>query len=161
MIDELIVMADGYERADGTPVEAGKDGAANAAALLASLRSVAQAPGVQVSTLPFSAPLIPSLLSNGLSDDLVRQRSAGDAIVSTALGVTPAPEVSRPPEGALDDGAIDALALGGASTLLGDVGTVERPAQPNGFAPLPTATLTTPSGTLRATSGMSFRTFSM
>ena len=128
-------------------VEAGKDGAANAAALLATLRSLAQAPGVQVSTLPFSAPLIPSLLSNGLSDDLVRQRSAGDAIVSTALGVTPAPEVARPPEGALDDGAIEALALGGASTLLGDVGTVERPAQPNGFAPLPTATLTTPSGT--------------
>ena len=147
MIDELTAMADGYERADGTVVEAGKDGAANAAALLASLRSLARAAAVQVSTLPFSAPLIPSLLANGLSDDLARQRSAGDAIVSTALGVQPTPEVARPPQGALDEAAIEALARGGASTLLGDVGTVERQAQPNGFAPLPTATLTTSSGT--------------
>ena len=114
---------------------------------MASLRSVAQAPDVQVSTLPFSAPLIPSLLSNGLSDDLAQQRSAGDTIVSTALGVQPTSEVARPPQGVLDDGAVDALAAGGATTLLGDVGTVERPAQPNGFAPLPTATLATLSGT--------------
>src|SRR5207344_2083227 len=94
----------------------------------------------------FSAPLIPSLLSNGLAPDLDRQMAAGTAVLSSALGVTTTAPVMRPPQGALDDPSVDILARAGVTTLLGDIDTVSRPLQPNDFAPLPTATLATGSG---------------
>lgn len=146
VLDQLQRMADGYTRLDGSSVPAGKDGAAEAAAVLASLRAIAQAPGVQISAMPFSAPAIPSLLSNGLSSDLARQRIAGDALVRSVLGIAAAPEVTRPPFGALDDASVGALVQAQGTTILADAATVDRPLQPNGFAPLPTASLTTPSG---------------
>ncbi len=146
VVDQLARMATGYDRADGSTVEAGKDGAANAAALLQSLRVVARSPSVQVSALPFAAPQIPSLLAGGLPGDLERQRTAGRAIMETTLGVTGTDAVARPPQGALDAAAVEDLVGGGSSTILADAGTVERPPQPNEFAPLPTASLSTPSG---------------
>ena len=146
VVDQLIRMSAGFDRADGTTVEAGKDGAANAASLLQSLREVAQAPGVQVSAMPFAAPQIPSLLANGLSADLERQRIAGDATLNEALGTPGTTQVARPPQGALDEASVDELVQGGAATILADAGTVDRPPQPNGFAPLATASLSTTAG---------------
>ena len=66
------------------------------------------------------------------------RRSRARAVV---LDVEPGSAVVRPPEGALDDAAVTALAALGATTILGDADTVERPPQPNEFAPPPTATL--------------------
>ncbi len=141
LIDQLVRMADGYERADGTTVAKGEGGALNAATLLASLRSITASIKVQVSALPFSAPLIPALLSSGLASDLDRQRAVGEEILRDVLDVTPVAEVARPPSGALDEPAVEALALRGVSTILADPDTVVRTPQPNSFAPLPTATL--------------------
>jgi hypothetical protein len=81
------------------------------------------------------------LLASGLSTDLATQQAAGRETVREILGVDPVMTVVRPPEGALDDAAVSALAALGASTILGDADTVERPPQPNEFAPPPTATL--------------------
>jgi len=139
-------MSDGYDRTDGTHVAAGESGALDAATVLASLRIVAQAPDTQVSSLPFSGPIIPSLLSSGLASDLTLQRTHGDAVVNDALGVHSVTTVARPPQGQLDDVSVDALALGGATTLLADATTVARPALPNDYSPLPTASLDTSSG---------------
>ena len=61
--------------------------------------------------------------------------------MQSVLGVEPGSAVVRPPEGALDDAAVTALVALGATTILGDADTVERPPQPNEFAPPPTATL--------------------
>ncbi len=141
LLDQLSRMADGYRRADGSEVGAGEDGAAHAAALLAALRTAVSSPLVHVTALPFSAPTIPSLLASGLSADLATQQAAGREMVQEILGVIPATDVVRPPEGALDEGAVSALVALGASTILGNPDTVERPPQPNEFAPPPTATL--------------------
>ncbi|MGZ5212411.1 MAG: hypothetical protein ACXWEJ_03680 [Actinomycetota bacterium] len=141
LLDQLSRMADGYQRVDGGEVQSGTGGAAQAAGLLAELRRAVSSPLVHVSAMPFSAPTIPSLLASGLSADLATQQAAGREAVQEILGVDPETTVVRPPEGALDDAAVSALAALGASTILGDADTVERPPQPNGFTPPPTATL--------------------
>ena len=141
LLDQLTRMADGYERTDGTTVEEDTDGAANAAAVLEDLRRAVSSPLIHVSAMPFSAPTIPSLIASGLSTDLATQQAAGRELVQTILDVQPGSTVARPPEGALDDAAVSALAALGATTILGDADTVERPPQPNEFAPPPTATL--------------------
>lgn len=141
LLDQLSRMADGYQRVDGREVQSGADGASNAAALLTELRQAVSSPLVHVTMTPFSGPTIPSLLASGLSADLAAQQAAGREMVQDVLGVDPVTTVVRPPEGALDDPAVAALAALGASTILGDADTVERPPQPNEFAPPPTATL--------------------
>ncbi|MFI5042759.1 MAG: DUF6049 family protein, partial [Acidimicrobiales bacterium] len=146
VIDALVAMAGGYDRTDGTSVAAGEKGALDAATMLALLKSAAAAPSVQVSSLPFSGPIIPSLLSSGLASDLSLQRTVGDAVIHAALGVDPTPAVARPPQGQLDDVSVDALALGGAGTILADANTVARPSLPNDYSPLPTASLDTAAG---------------
>ncbi|HEY8018710.1 MAG TPA: hypothetical protein VIG53_04350, partial [Actinomycetota bacterium] len=141
LLDQLSRMADGYERADGSSVEENAGGAAHAAAILAELRHVVSSALIHVSAMPFSAPTIPSLIASGLSTDLATQQVAGRELVQTVLDVEPGSAVARPPEGALDDAAVAALAALGATTILGDADTVERPPQPNEFTPPPTATL--------------------
>ena len=134
-------MADGYERADGSRVPQGEGGAAHADSLLTELRQAVASPLIHVTAMPFSAPTIPSLLASGLAADLAAQQAAGLAMVQQVLGMDPSTAVVRPPGGALDDAAVSALAALGASTILGDADTVERPPQPNEFAPPPTAAL--------------------
>jgi len=141
LLDQLQRMSDGYERTDGTQVSEGLGAAADAAALLRSLRETVEAPVVQVVVLPFSGPTVPSLLSSGLTGDLAAQEARGIDTVRAVLGVDPVSTVARPALGALDDEAVAALAASGATTILGDAGTVERPPQPNEFAPPPTASL--------------------
>ena len=67
VLDQLARMADGYDGRDGTTVEAGKDGRRGTPRPCSDrLASSRDAPDVQISAMPFSAPLIPSLLANGL-----------------------------------------------------------------------------------------------
>ena len=141
LLDQLQRLSDGYERIDGTRVPPGSGAAADAAALLRSLRETVQVPLVRVVALPFSGSTVPSLLSSGLTGDLAAQEALGIDTVRVVLGVEPASTVARPALGALDDEAIAALAALGATTILGDPDTVERPPQENEFAPPPTAWL--------------------
>jgi hypothetical protein len=122
--------------------------AADAAAVLADLKTAATGRSTQVSAMLFSAPLIPALIDGGLTRDLDRQRAAGAAVISKEFGVAADPTVMRPPAGALDGPSMQALAARGVATLLGDAETVSRSAQPNDFAPSPTAVLTTSRGVL-------------
>jgi hypothetical protein len=138
VIDQLSRMAGGYQRADGTKVAAGTDGARHAADLLGTLKDIATSPEIQWSAMGFSAPVIPSLLSSGVPDDLDRQAAAGAAALGT-VGITPTGLVARPPGGELNDASISSLLSRGASTILADADTVARPTQDKGFAPLPVA----------------------
>lgn len=140
-LDQLQRMSDGYERADGTTVASGTAAAADAATLLTELRLIVASPAVGVIALPFATPTVPSLLASGLGGDLAVQTASGRNTVRSILGVEPTATVARPPGGALDDAAVAALAALGATTIVGDALTVERPPQPNGFAPPPTASL--------------------
>jgi hypothetical protein len=146
VVDALVVMADGYERTDGTAVAAGDKDALGAAAILAALRDIAAAPEVQLSTMPFAGAVLPSLLSSGLTSDLVSQRTLADTVINDALGVRPVLSVARPPQGQLDEASVDALVQGGATTILADADTVARPPVANDYAPLPTASLDTTAG---------------
>ena len=146
VVDALVTMADGYDRTDGTSVAVGDKGALNAAAVLASLKAVVSSPDVQVSSTPFAGPLIPSLLSSGLASDLAVQQSQADTVIDGALGVHPVLSVARPPQGALDEAAVDALVGAGSTTILGDANSVARPDVANDYAPPPTATLDTAEG---------------
>ncbi len=147
VIDQLARMADGYERAAGDPVPADERPATDAAALLAKLRQLVTDDDVQLVVAPFSAPLLPSLASGGLSGDLDRQQDLGEAIVAEHLGHEPAASTVRPPQGALDEPSLQWLADRGATTVLAQADTVDRPAQPNDFTLLPTANVTTEGGT--------------
>jgi hypothetical protein len=141
LLDQLNRMADGYERVDGTKVANGTGPAADAATLLSQLRHAVASPTVHVTAMPFAGPTIPSLLASGLAQDLSAQLAAGRDTVRQILGIEPSSAVVRPPAAALDDAAVGAIAAMGASTILANADTVDRPAQPNGFAPLPTASL--------------------
>ena len=147
IVDQLARMADGYERADGTEVAADEAPATHAAAFLERLRTLIADPNVHLVTTPFSAPLLPSLASGRLSPDLQRQQELGDALVEARLGRRPSPVTARPPQGALDEPSLEWLADHGTTTVLVDTDTVERPAQPNSFAPLPSASTTSAGGT--------------
>ena len=139
VLDQLSRMSDGYERDFAGPVAKGGAGALDAAAVLAALRAVAAAPNADLSAMPFSAPLLPSLMTSGLARDLDRQRALGSATVTRRLGAAPDAAVFRPPAGALDEASLLALAARGVKILLGNADTVARPPQPNDFAPPATA----------------------
>ena len=88
LLDQLARMADGYERSDGTTVPADQAPATNAATVLKTLRKVVERNAVQLSAMPFSAPLLPAMVSGGLADDLQDQRVVG---ADTTERVLPAP----------------------------------------------------------------------
>ena len=141
LLDQLQRMSDGFGRSDGTTVAPRTGAAADAGALITSLRRVVASPAIHVSAMPFSSPTIPSLLASGLASDLAVQEARGRETVKSILGVEPATTVTRPPLGELDDPAVQALAVLGVTTILADADTVTRPPQPNEFAPPPTASL--------------------
>jgi hypothetical protein len=143
VLEQLSRMADGYATTSGQTVPPGVGGASDAAKILADLRKAAGGRRTSVFPMPFAAPLLPSLMSNGLARDLDRQWALGDRTVSKTLGATPDATVMRPPGGALDDASVDALSARGVTTILGSPGTVFRKPQPNDFAPPPTVQLTT------------------
>ena len=146
VVDQLVRMADGYERVNGDAVAADQPPATHAAALLESLRTLVGDRGVDLVATPFSAPLLPSLASGGLGSELEHQSEMGDRILADHLGEQPVTTTARPPRGALDDPSLQWLADRGATTVLAQADTIERPPQPNDFAPLPTATVTTAGG---------------
>ena len=146
VVDQLSRMADGYTRAAGEVVAAGERPASDASALLEKLRGLVADDDVHVVVAPFSAPSLPSLASGGLAGDLDRQQEFGEAVLAEHLGLEPTAATARPPEGALDDASLQWLADRGASTVLAQADTMERPPQPNDFAPLATATVATDGG---------------
>ncbi len=144
LITQLARMRDGYivrEPEGLREVQPGAGGARAAEEAFAALRRIAGSSEVAVSALPFSAPQIPSIISGGLARDLDIQLLRGREVVTSALGTAPDPTVLRPPGGALDDAAVDALAERGVRILALDPGTVESPLQPLGFAPPPVTAL--------------------
>jgi hypothetical protein len=146
VVDQLTRMADGYERASGETVGADQPPATSAAALLEDLRALLTDPDVHLVATPFAAPVLPSLASGGLAPDLDRQQEYGEDLVTERLGRRPSATVARPPQGALDEPSLQWLAERGATTLLVQADTVERPEQTNDFALMPTTTVTTDEG---------------
>ncbi len=146
LLDQLARMADGYERSDGTTVPADQAPATNAATVLKTLRKVVERNAVQLSAMPFSAPLLPAMVSGGLADDLQDQRVVGADTTERVLLRPPDTSVARPPTGAIDGPALDDLAAQGVGAVLANADAVDRTAQLNDFAPLPAATITTTSG---------------
>ena len=146
VVDQLTRMADGYERSSWETVRADQPPATSAAALLQDLRALLDDPDVHLVVTPFAAPLLPSLASGGLGADLDRQQEYGEGVVTDRLGREPSPSVARPPQGALDEPSLQWLAERGATTLLVQADTVERPEQTNDFALMPTTTVATADG---------------
>ena len=146
VVDQLTRMADGYERSSGEVVAPDQPPATSAASLLEDLRALLADPDVHLVVTPFAAPLLPSLASGGLAPDLDRQQDYGDTVVTERLGREPSASVARPPQGALDESSMQWLAGRGATTLLVQADTVDRPEQTNDFALLPTTTVATDDG---------------
>src|SRR5205814_3905884 len=88
VIDQLSRMVDGYRRIYAGPVSRGEGGAADAAAVLGDLRAVEAGSHIDLSAMPFAAPLLPSLVSEGLGRDLDRQRELGERTLAKALNAT-------------------------------------------------------------------------
>ena len=145
-LDQLRQARDGYERSDGTPVPADAFPARIANQTLEALAGIAEDPRAHLHAMPFAAPRLPALLSSGLRTDLTAQWQMGDEAFERILGKRPDPEVARPPGLAFDQASVDLLEARGVTTVLGAADSVERPPQPNDFAPPPAATLSTASG---------------
>jgi hypothetical protein len=145
-LDQLRQAADGYERGDGRVVRKDDVAPSAAAETLDRLRRIAADPRVRIYAMPFAAPRFPALLSFRLHTHLQAQWQMGDELVEQVLGERPDPTVVRPPGLALDQASVDHVEARGATTILGAADSVERPSQPNDFAPLPAAALSTTSG---------------
>ncbi|MGZ4148421.1 MAG: hypothetical protein ACXVQJ_00115 [Actinomycetota bacterium] len=139
-------MADGFARADGTQVPASDPAARSAGGFVNALVGAMSAPDVQTVPTPYAGPLMPSLLASGLGGDLTRQQETGSGLIAAATSATPSSDVARPPRGTMDDATLGWLAGRGVSTVLANADTVERPPQPNEFAPPPTAVVHAPNG---------------
>ena len=140
-LEQLSRMRDGYVRTDGATVGPDGPGARDASRLLDGLARLARSPGVEPSAMPFSAPLLPSLLATALALDLTTQLALGRRTVTATMGTPPVREVIRPPRGALDDPTIASLSDRGIHTVLADADTVERPEQASCPSPLPASRL--------------------
>ena len=145
-LEQLSRMRDGYTRTDGSSVGPQGPGARDAARVLEGLSRLARDPSVEPSAMPFSAPLLPSVLATAVAPDLTTQLSFGRQTFTAAMGTPPVREVIRPPAGALDDPALAALAVRGIHTILGNPDTVDRPDAPNTGTPLATSRLATTGG---------------
>ena len=139
LLRDVADMADGFLTADGATVPADAPGPVAAARFMAQLRAAVATPGVDVVALPMFAPTTPSMLGAGLGPDLNTQEQLGARTIRDLLAVEPVVGTARPVYGRLDERSIERYAAEATLTLLGDAGTVPRPAQPNEFAPLPTA----------------------
>ena len=138
LLTQLGRMRGGYSVVDGDgttqDVPAGEDGSELAAQALEALRGVAAAPGVEVTTLPFSVPELPSLFGGGLGNDVGIQLQRGRAVASALIQADPPEGILRPPGAALDDESLRGLAGIGIGTLIVGPSTVDLPPQPLGFA---------------------------
>jgi Family of unknown function (DUF6049) len=138
LLTQLGRMRGGYSVVDedGTmrDVPAGQGGSELASRALDDLRAVAAAPSVEVTTLPFSAPEIPSLYGGGLGRDVGIQLERGRAVASSLIQADPPEQILRPPGAALDDETLRGLAGVGVGTLIVGPTTVDLPPQPLGFA---------------------------
>ncbi len=144
LLRQLAELRDGYVVETGgvrREVAPGTAGAARAEELLGELRTLAGSPAVAVSALPFAAPQMPSLVRAGLERDLDPQLERGRTLVREVLGVEPDATFLRPPDGALDERSLEALAARGVRILALDPGAVASEPQPLGFAPPPTVGL--------------------
>ncbi|RPJ14157.1 MAG: hypothetical protein EHM22_02745 [Actinobacteria bacterium] len=137
LLTQLGRMRQGYEVSVGGEtrrVPAGEGGAALAGQALENLRTIAAAPNVEVTALPFSAPEIPSLYGGGLGRDVVVQLERGREVASTFVGTEMVEQILRPPGAILDEPTLRGLSAAGIRTLLVGPSTVELPEQPLGFA---------------------------
>lgn len=145
-LDQLRQAKDGYERSDGTSVPEDALVPRMAAETLDRLREIAGSSEARLHAMPFAAPRLPALLSQGLRSHLEAQWQVGDETFEAALGKQPDSAVARPPGLAFDQASVDLLGARGVTTILGAADSVERPPQLNDYAPLPATTLTTTSG---------------
>jgi hypothetical protein len=153
LLYQLLQMRDGYrvlDRGSMRSVRAGEGGSAAASAALERLHTIANAPNVELSALPFSEPLLPSVSSGRLSSDLGVQLQAGRQLVVDALGASSSTTVLRPPRSAVDGASLDRLPASGVSTLLLDPAVVPRREDAQGFAPPPVVSIAAQNATLSA-----------
>jgi hypothetical protein len=146
LVEQAQRVASGYTLTDGTVVPKGADGALRASEFLDSLSNAMNGPGVRTVATPFAGPTIPSMLASGLGHDLEAQVSRGLETLQALTRTTLQTDVARPSAGSLSDDAIGWLADSGANTVLADADTVDRPIQPDGTNPAPTATVSAPDG---------------
>ena len=144
LLTQLGRMRDGYavEGPEGTrEVPAGEGGARLAEQALEDLRTIAAAPGIRITAMPFATPEIPALYGGGLGHDVGIQLERGREVAGAFLQAAPVPGVLRPPGAALDDTTLRGIAALGITTLLVGPATVERAPQPLDLAGPATASL--------------------
>jgi len=128
LVDQLERMAGGYRILDVggavRTVPKGKGGAADAATLLQTLRTVAGRHGAELMATPLQDPSLPALFRAGLGGELPTLVDRGRTLVGTALGRSPTPDVVRPFRSEIDPATLPLLSGMGARTVLLDPGFV-------------------------------------
>lgn len=152
LLAELQRMAGGYqiERPGGIErVPKGTGGAADAAHLLAMLKTIAARPSTELVAFPFADPSIPSVVAASPAANLRELVAAGRTQASSLLGRAPTPTVAWAPDSQIDAASLSRLAGLGVSTLLVNSGWINPPPDLV-FSPPAVAALKTAHGSLRA-----------
>jgi hypothetical protein len=144
LLTQLSRMRDGYQVRSGSVVHnvtQGEAGALLAQEAIDDLRTIAHAPNVRISALPFASPELPSLVSGGLPKDAAEQVDRGREVIGALLETTPVAGILRPPGAALDEPTLQQLPAMGVTTIVAGPATVSPSPQPLGFVGPPTARL--------------------
>jgi hypothetical protein len=139
LADQLERMKAGYRIAGEAgavrSVPKGEGGAASAEKLLATLSQIAGRPSTELLAYLLGDPSLPAMVGSGIGADLPILRDRGDALVGSALGVTPRRDVLRPPNSQLDVATVNRLRALGVRTLLIDANYLQPPQTPSKFTP--------------------------
>ncbi len=145
LVDELQRMQGGYrimgEAGAVRTVQKGTAGAAAAEKLLATLSQIARRSGTELLAYPLGDPSLPAMVESGIAVDLPVLMDRGEALVGSALGVTPRRDLVRPPSSQLDVPTTNRLRTLGARTVLIDVDYLSKPTTPPKFTPTPVVQL--------------------
>jgi Family of unknown function (DUF6049) len=115
LLDDVAAMRAGYQVA-GTPKPVAGKGAAAARSWLAALRSATT--GTDVVSLPYGDPDVAAAVRDGLSTLVGVAATAGGKLLEQALPTATPLDVGWPPDGVLDQRAVDALFSDGATSLV-------------------------------------------
>jgi hypothetical protein len=145
LADQLERMKSGYRiagEADSVrTVPKGSGASGSAEKLLATLSQIVARPATDLLAYPLGDPSLPAMVGSGIGADLPVLRDRGDALVGSALGVTPRRDVLRPPKSQLDVATTNRLRTLGIRTVLIDADYLLPPATPPKFTPAPVVQL--------------------
>lgn len=147
LLEQLDIMADGFQRANGSRVGADAPTARRAGRLVREVRALTDDPTAEQVALTYGPADLVALTRGGLQQEAIRSLTEANRALESLTGDRPSPGVLWPPEGLDDDTLATMLAAGVDTVVLSDdaLSFLRPPDEP--FTPSPVRLLRTEAGT--------------